>query len=449
MNLLIVAAAIGLLIVFVTWGKVHAFLAFVLVSIGAALALGVPAPQVADAIRKGIGDILGSLLIVIVSGAMLGKLVVDSGAAQRIAMVMVDCCGRKRLGWAMALTGFIVGIPLFYGVGFMLLVPIIFTVVARYRLSAIAVGMPALAALSVAHGLLPPHPGPTALVALFHADMGRTLLYGLLIAVPAIIIAGPMFARTLGGIVSKPLESLAATVLPPESLPGTFTSIATALLPAILLAGTTLTGVLLINCGVPSDSPVASAVKFISDRDTVMLLTLLVATVTLGIGRGKSVASVMQSFATAGTDVASILLIIAGSGAFKQVLVTSGVDAQIANAMGEMPLHPLVLAWLVTAVIRACIGSATVAGLTAAGLLVPLMSTANGVAGSSGIDPNFMVLAIGAGSLAFSHVNDAAFWLFKEYFNVSMIDTLRCWTVMETLVSIVGLAGVLILDWLI
>jgi Gnt-I system high-affinity gluconate transporter len=431
--LVVIAVAIAALVVLVAWAKVHPFLAFILVSAAAALALGMPLADVPGAVRKGIGDILGSLSIVIVTGAMLGKLVVESGAAQRIADTLVGGFGEKRMAWAMALTGFIVGIPLFYGVGFVLMVPIIFAVIGRYRLPLLVVAVPALASMSVAHGLLPPHPAPTALVAAFQADMGLTLLYGIVIAVPALILAGPIFGKTLARIPARPLASLAAKPLPESELPGVATSIITALLPAVLLAATTA-----LHWSAAKDSPAAAAVAFVSDPDVVMLIALVVATLTLGLARGRSLAAVMQTFAGAIGDVASMLLVIAGSGAFKQVLVQSGVNAEIGKVLQGLPLDPLLLAWIVTAVIRVCVGSATVAGLTAAGILAPVVA-------SGGADPNLMVLAIGAGSLFCSHVNDAAFWLFKEYFNVSIGDALKTWTVMETIVSVVGLAGVLVL----
>lgn len=277
--LVVIAVAIAALVVLVAWAKVHPFLAFILVSAGAAVALGMPLADVPGAVRKGIGDILGSLAIVIVCGAMLGKLVVESGAAQRIADTLVGACGEKRMAWAMMLTGFIVGIPLFYGVGFVLLVPIIFAVVDRYRLPPLVVALPALAALSVAHGLLPPHPAPTALVSTFGASLGLTLLYGLIIAVPALVLAGPVFARAVASIPARPLAGLASTSRPEHELPGAGVSILTALLPAVLLLLTAIGGAI-----VPADSAAAAAMKFVADPDVVMLTALLFATVTQ-IGR--------------------------------------------------------------------------------------------------------------------------------------------------------------------
>jgi len=434
MSLLIVTAAIACLIAVIAGAKVHPFLAFVLVSAAAALALGVPPDRVPDMVRQGVGGILGKLLITIVAGAMLGRLVVESGAAQKIATVLVEWCGRPRIAWAMALTGFIVGIPLFYGVGFVLVVPIVFAATARYGLPPLVVGVPALAALSVAHGLLPPHPGPTGLVPKFGADMGLTLLYGLILAGPAIILAGPVFARFLARVPARPLAGLETRPLADEQLPGGAASIFTALLPAVLLLVTTAARMLS-----EPDSPAAPWVKLAADADLVMLATLAVAAVTLGLCRGRPFTAVMETYSKAIGDVASILLVIAGSGAFGAMLLESGVDKTITGLLRELPVSPLVLAWIVTVVIRACVGSATVAGLTAADLLAPL-------AAGGDVDPNLMVLAIGAGSLALSHVNDVGFWLFKEYFGLSIADTLRTWTVMETIVAVVGLAGVLVLS---
>ena len=392
-----------------------------------------PPGQVADAVRKGIGSALGSLSIVIVTGAMLGKLVVESGAAQRIATTLVAACGEKRMPWAMAATGFIVGIPLFYGVGFVLLVPIIFACVGRYRLPPLVVGLPALAAMSVAHGLLPPHPAPTALVKAFDADLGRTLLLGVVVAIPALVLAGPVFAGTLARIPARPLEGLSGRERPEEELPSLGVSVVTALLPALLLVAVTV-----VEWWTPPGNGPAGIVKLVSDPDLVMIATLAVAAVTLGLRRGRPIGEVCTTCTAAIGDVASILLMIGGSGAFKQVLQQTGVDQTIAAELGTLPIDPLVLGWLVTAAIRVCVGSATVAGLTAAGLLAPLVK-------AGGVDAELMVLSIGAGSLALSHVNDGAFWMFKEYFQVGLVDTLKSWTVMETIVSVVGLAGVLAL----
>lgn len=445
MSLLVVLVAIAVLVLLVAWAKLHPFLAFVVVSIGMALALRMPPNEVPAIVQKGLGGILGQLTTVIVVGAMLGKLVVESGAAQRIAGALVAGTGTARIGWAMAATGFIVGVPLFYNVGFVLLVPLIFAVSGRYGLPAVGVGLPALAALSVAHGLLPPHPSPTGLVTQFGANLGLTLLYGTIIAIPALVLAGPVYARFVASVPARPPASLNAKLLPDDRLPGLWTSLLTALLPALLLIAATVVQIVAPQLLDPKLTPwpthrFGPLLAFASNSDIVMLITLAVATVTLGLARGRSLADVMGIYTAALVDVGPILLVIGGSGPFKEVLMATGVDKAIAQQLKGFALDPLILAWLVTVAIRVCVGSATVAGLTAAGILAPMVKAAD-----SGIDPNLMVLAVGSGSLAASHVNDAGFWLFKEYFNCSIRDTLRCWTVMETIVAVVGLAGTLVL----
>jgi Gnt-I system high-affinity gluconate transporter len=433
MTYLIIFFSIALLVLMITWGKINALLAFLVASIVAGLLLGIPFNKVIGSVQKGIGDTLGDLVIIIAFGAMLGKLVADSGAAQKIASVMMKAFGEKYIQWALVATGFIIGIPLFYGVGFVLLVPLIFSVVYQYKLPAVYIGLPMLASLSVTFGFLPPHPAPTALVIQFHANMGMTLFYGLIIAIPAIIIAGPWFARTLKNIHSEPLETFHGKTKPEEELPGAAGSFISALLPVILLMGTTFATYFVSVKTMPGQ-----VLAFFAEPSVVMLLSLGVASYILGIRQGASVKDIMESFSDAVKDIAMILLIIGTSGALKQVLTDSGVSSQIAAQLHNIPVQPLVLAWMIAALIRICVGSATVAGLTTAGILAPVI-----LHGST--NPSLMVLSIGAGSLAFSHVNDSGFWLFKEYFNLSIKDTFRSWTMMETIISFVGLAGVMVI----
>jgi len=437
MTILIVLLSILLLIVMVSALRINAFISFLVVSILAGIFLGIPLDKVASSVEKGIGDVLGSLTIIITVGAMLGKLVAESGAAQKIATVMMKICGEKYIQWGVVATGFLIGIPLFYGIGFVLMVPLIFSVVYKYKLPAIYIGLPMLAALSVTHGFLPPHPSPSALVIQFKANMGLTLLYGLLIAIPAIIIGGPLFSRTLKGIPSSPLASFIPSEIPEVALPGTFNSFFTALLPVLLLLGATV-----FTLGAHADPAMTSFFALAGNPAIVMLIALIAATLTLGLFQGMKMPYIMGIYGDAIKDVAMILLIIGGSGALKQVLVDSGVSGQIAGLLKDLNMQPLFLGWLITAVIRFCVGSATVAGLTTAGIILPLMISTN-------TDPNLMVLAVGAGSLMFSHVNDAGFWMFKEYFNLSMKDTFKSWAAMESIVGIVGLAGVLLLNQII
>jgi Gnt-I system high-affinity gluconate transporter len=428
-----VLLAVGLLTVMIAWGKVQPLLAFVVAALVAAVLLGVPPAQIPGAIEKGIGDLLGSLVVVICLGAVFGKLIADAGAARRIATCLIGVMGPSRLPVALTITGLVVGVPLYYNVGFVLLVPLILSLVFQSGRPAVALAVPLLAGLSIAHGFLPPHPAPTALVSTVHADMGTTLLYGLVVAIPTLVIAGPLFATTLRRIHATP-PLFASTAVADADLPGTFNSFATALLPVLLLGAGTLATM--------ARPDLAPALAFWTNPLTVMLLSYGVAVVTLGLARGQRLPAVMAGAQDAMREIAPILLIIAGAGALKQVLVVSGVSAQLGDMLGRLPVPPLVLGWSVATVIRICLGSATVAGVTAGGIVAPLVQ-------SSGVDANLMVLAIGAGSLMCSHVNDSGFWMFKEYFGLSLADTFRSWTLMETLVGVFGLLFVLLLSLMI
>jgi gluconate transporter len=291
--------------------------------------------------------------------------------------------------------------------------------------------MPLLAGLSIAHGFLPPHPSPTALVAAVHADMGITLLYGLAVAIPTLVIAGPLFATTLTRIRARPAAIFQGEPVPEDQLPGAFASIGTALLPVLMLGALTL-----LTTARPA---LAAPLAFVSSPLVVMLVSYGVAVVSLGLARGRALAQVMGSAQEALREIAPILLIIAGAGGLKQVLTDSGVSAQLGSQLASLPVPPLLLGWAVATVIRICLGSATVAGVTAAGVIEPLVQTTH-------CNPNLMVLAVGAGSLMCSHVNDSAFWMFKEYFGLSLRDTFRSWSLMETLVGVFGLIFVLILS---
>ena len=270
---------------------------------------------------------------------------------------------------------------------------------------------------------------------MFGASIGKTLLYGIVIAIPAIIIAGPLYSRTIKKIKATPLpEFYNPVVLTDEQMPKMGVSVVTALLPVILIALSTLFDYIL-----PADFPVRELILFIGNTVMAMLISVLVAIFTLGLNRGRTMDEVMGSVSSSISSITMVLLIIAGAGALKQILVDSGVSDYIGSLLSETTISPLILAWLIATILRICIGSATVAGLTAAGIVLPLV-------GQQGVSPELMVLAIGSGSLMLSHVNDGGFWLFKEYFNLSVKETLRTWTVMETMVGILGILGVLILN---
>jgi Gnt-I system high-affinity gluconate transporter len=438
LTVLAVVLLIALLIVLISWGRVPPFAAFIATALIAALCFGMPLNAIAPSVERGVGDMLGGLAAIICLGAMFGRTIADSGAARSIANALISVVGVRFILIAMALTGLIVGIPLFYSVGFVIMVPLIFSVAARTKLPVVYLGIPLLCGLSVAHGFLPPHPSPLALVKIFEANLGLTLIYGMVVGCVTVMIAGPLLALTMKGIApgaaASSAPSFADSGVPEETLPGSFNSCFTALLPVLLIAATTTVAY------VPhASSELRMLAAFIGQPTVALMLSVIYATFSLGVLRGMRFKTLMQGHGASLQDVAGILLTLAGAGALKQVFVDGGVSAQLGEWLQTVPLQPLVLGWLIAVAIRIALGSATIAGLTAAGIMAPVVA-------ATGVDSNLMVLAIGAGSLMCSHVNDAGFWLFKEYFNLSLRDTFRSWTVMESLAGVVGLLCVLAMN---
>jgi Gnt-I system high-affinity gluconate transporter len=434
MPLLLSFVAILCLILLIVWCRLDTFISFVVVSVGLGLACGLDIHRISDAIQKGIGNIMGSLVIILGFGAMLGRMIADSGAAQQITQSLVRLSGIRRIQWAMALSGFLVGLPMFYSAGFMVLIPLVYAVGAATELPLLYLGIPVLSALSVAHGFLPPHPSPTAIAQQLHANIGRTLLYGIIVAIPTIILAGIVFGRTMRKYKSQPNTSLLKVrLMEPHELPGLGLSLTVALMPLILLSATAVLGL------IPGTGTVKKGIDFIGDPSMDMLLSVLAGIWLLGLRRGKTMGGIMRSLEDAFKGVAPVMLIIAGAGAFMQVMSEGGVNVYIANSLTHTSVSPLLLGWSVAALIRICTGSSTVAALTTVGILLPLLQ-------HSAIRPELLVLAIGAGSMTFSHVNDGGFWLFKEYFNLTIRQTFATWTVMETIVSVAGLLMVLLLN---
>jgi Gnt-I system high-affinity gluconate transporter len=381
------------------------------------------------------GNTLGFLAIILGFGAMLGKLISDSGAAQRISITFLKIFGRKHVIWALATAGFLVGVPLFYSVGFVILVPLMFTVAYRTKLPVVFLGLPMITALSATHCLLPPHPAPAALVEQFNADMGTTIFYGIIISIPIILIGGPLYAQTLKKIKSKPLDAFYdKRELKDEDMPGFGISLFTALFPVVLMIIASLTSQF-----VQRESLLLDIINFMGDPAMAMVLAVLLAIYTLGIKQGKKTPEIAESLVEGVKSIALILLIIGGAGALKQILTDSGTNDYMAMLLKDINISPIILGWGMAVAIRLSIGSATVAGLTTAGIIAPLVV-------QTGANPNLMVLSVGAGSIFFSHVNDSGFWLYKEYFNLSVKDTIKTWSTMEAILSIAGLLAVLILD---
>ncbi len=402
-------------------------IALIIVSIVTGLLLGMPAEKVMNTIANGIGSTLGSMVMVLALGAMMGKLIEDTGAAKKIVFILIRLFGYRNIQWAILLTGLLVGIPLFYNAGFVVLVPLVFAIAAATRLPLLYLALPMAASLSVTHGFLPPHPGPIALASIFKADVGLILIYGLILSVPIAIAGGIIFPRL---ILKNNISNVPADFNPEGEamLPSGLKSFTTALLPVFLIiAGTVGTNFL-------PDESTRSFFVFLSDPTLALLISVLVTILVQKI----PVVKAMESCTEGVKSIAMIILIIAAGGAFKQILIDSGVGETVKELSASFQLSPLFLAWMITALLRVTLGSATVAGLTASGIVLPLVG--------NGVSPELMVLSVGAGSLMLSHVNDTGFWMFKEYFNLSLKQTFGTWTIMESIVSVLGLAGVLILN---
>ncbi|CDG48801.1 gluconate transporter [Serratia symbiotica] len=438
MPLVIVAGGVALLLLLMIRFKLNGFISLVLVALVVGIAQGMPGDKVIGSIKAGVGSTLGSLALIMGFGAMLGKLLADCGGAQRIATTLIDIFGKKYLQWAVMLTGFTVGFALFYEVGFVLLLPLVFNIAASARIPLLYVGVPMVAALSVTHGFLPPHPGPTAIASLFHADMGKTLLYGTLLAIPTMILAGPVYAHFLKGIDKPVLEGLYnPKTFTEEEMPGFAVSIATSLVPVILMALRALA-----EMALPQEHRLLHLAEFFGDPVMATLIAVLIAIFTFGLNLGRTMDEVMGTVSDSIKIIAMMMLITGGGGAFKQVLVDSGVEQYIASQMAGSNVSPILMAWSIAAALRLALGPATVAAIAAGGIVAPLIAT-------TGVSPELMVIAVGSGSVVFSHVNDPGFWLFKKYFNLSIMETIKSWSVLETIISVCGLVGCLLLSTII
>ncbi|UBM60138.1 gluconate:H+ symporter [Marinilongibacter aquaticus] len=432
MPLVIALIGIVALILLIAVFKLDTFISFIIVSLGIGLASGLDVVAVGDAIKHGVGSTLGDLTLIIGFGAMLGKLVAESGAAQKITDALLKLVGKNNIQWGLALAGFIIGIPLFYNAGFIIVIPLIFAIAQSSGYNMLYVGIPMLASLSVAHGYLPPHPSPAAISLQLNADLGKTLIYGIIVSIPAVAIAGPIFAKTLKSYKLDLDPALFGfKQVEKDKLPPLGISLLVGLMPVILLSAFSV---------IKGYMPDNQIVKLLAQPYFGMLLSVFMAIYFLGIKQGQNLESISKSLADSFKDISVILLIIAGAGALKEILSATGTSEYIGRILHNVDINPLILGWATAAFIRVCVGSATVSGLTAVGILAPMF------AAEPNFKPELMVLAIGSGSLIMGHMNDGGFWLFKEYFNLSIKDTLKTWTVMETLVSVVGLIGVLILN---
>ena len=438
--LLIAVLGVGLVVVLITAVRLPAFLALATGSLAVGLAARMPLADLTRSFQSGVGDTLGFVAMVIGLGTVIGKLLAESGGSAVVSTALIRALGERRLDWAMMLSGFVIGLPVFFQVGLVLLAPVLFTVVQQTGVPLLQLGLPLVAGLSTAHGLVPPHPGPVAAMAQLHADPGRTLLYSLIVGFPTAMIAGPLFTRFITRRVAAEPGAIAAQLAggtAPASAPSLAITLLTIMMPVLLMLAAALAQAVLPAGGM------RAALEFAGTPLMAMLLSTLLALVTFGAARGFTRDRILAFAEESLPPIASVLLVVGAGGGFGRILDIAGVDTAIAQAMGGMALSPLVLGWTIASVLRLSVGSATVAVVTAAGIMAPI------AAAVPDVNRELLVVAIGAGSLIAGHVNDGGFWLVKGYLNTSVPQTLATWTILETIVAVAGLAGVLLLGALV
>jgi gluconate transporter len=427
--------AIVIVILGVSLWKWHAFISLTVASLFLAIFSGLPMDKIVGAYETGVGAVLGHLIGILALGTILGKMMSDSGAGMQVADFFINKFGVKNLPWAMLLSGFIIGIPVFFEVGLVILLPLVISIRKSTKVNILLIGIPVLAGLSIVHGLVPPHPGAMTAIGIYNANMGQVLLYSLIIAFPTAVIAGPLFAKWIHKRVIPVGEpELIRVETKSSGLPGTGVSFFIILLPVLLMVLTVVAPYL------PLPGSIEKFLLFIGSPVIALLISCFAAYYFLGYRQGMDKSLIKKLTEECLLPLASIILIIGAGGGFKQILIDSGVGTAIASMSEEISLSPIVLAFLVAGLIRIATGSATVALTTAAGIVSPV------VANMTGVNLELLVIATGAGSLMFSHVNDAGFWLVKEYMGLSVKETFKTWTVMETLLSFVAFGLVLIFD---
>jgi len=430
--LLAALSAIVALILLIAIGRLNPFMVLMGTSLALGLVTGMPAISIVKSFEIGMGNTLGHIAIVVSLGTMLGKMMAESGGADRIARTMIDAFGKKNVHWAMMIIGLLVGLPVFFEVGFVLLIPIVFTVARRTGVSLLLVGLPMLVGLSVVHGLIPPHPAALMAVATYNADIGRTILYGLIVGIPTAMIAGPIFAKWVAPLIVLPAENPMmenfTEELPDHKLPSFGITLATILLPVVLMLLGGWANLLSKQNSTPNE-----ILRLLGNADISLLIAVLVSFVTLGKMRGMNRTTILNFSNECLGPMANITLLVGAGGGLGHILMDSGVSQAIVSVALHVNVSILLLAWLVAALIRIATGSATVAMSTAAVIIAPLAGH------GTGAQPELLAIATGAGSLTLSHVNDGAFWMVKEYFNMSVAQTLKTWTVCETLISILAL----------
>ena len=434
--LLLAAGAVVALILLIARFRVHPFIALVVVSLLLGGAAGMPLGSVVGAFQEGVGTALGFIAVVVGLGTMLGKMMAESGGATRIAMTLIARFGEARVHWAIMFVAFIVGIPVFFQVGFVLVIPLVFTIARRTGLSLVKIGIPLVAGLSVVHGMVPPHPAAMLAVGAYHADVGRTILWSLLIGLPTAALAGPVYAAWVSPRVKLGRDNPMAAILEgtaPKTMPSFAVSVFTVLIPVILMVAASAAD---LTSG--AASPLRRTLDLAGSPIVALLIALLVSFWSLGARQGFTRGEILKFTNDCLAPTAAIILVIGAGGGFNKVLLASGVGGAIAGVATTSHASPLLLAWTIAALIRVATGSATVAMTTAAGIVAPIALLVPGTSAE------LLVIATGAGSLVLSHVNDSGFWLIKEYFDMTVPQTLATWTVAETIIGVAGLGFTMI-----
>ena len=446
----LIAVVIGviILLILIMLFKLNTFIALIITSMLTGILLGMPLDKIVETIEKGMGDTLGHIAIIFGLGSILGKLLSDGGGATKIAEKLIEKFGEKYVTWAMLIASFIIGISLFLEVAFVLLIPLVFTLAKKLNVSNLKVGLPMATSIAITHGFLPPHPGPVAIAQAVHANIGHVLMYGIIIGIPLAIIVGGLFPKVAYKLTPTAFSKLGkqddieeTKSFPPEQQPSFGISLLTALSPVILML---LSTVVQLVTGHEDGKALGfeGFIYFIGSSTTAMLIAVLFAIYTMGIRRKQKMNDIMDTVTKAITPIAMLLLIIGGGGTFKQILIDGGVGDTISNMFHGTEMSPIFLAWLAAAILRVALGSTTVAAISSVGIVLPLLESVD-------VNISLVVLAIGAGSIFCSHVNDAGFWMFKEYFGLTMKETFLTWTLLESVLSVVGLGLILIVNMII
>ncbi len=433
--LAIAAAGVAIVVLLITWARLPAFIALAAAALFVGIAARMPLAEIPRAFQQGVGDTLGFIALVIGLGTVMGKFLAESGGAVVVSRALVNALGERRLDWALMLSGFIIGLPVFFQVGLVLLAPVLFTLRRQTGTPLLRLGLPLVAGLSAAHGLVPPHPGPLAAIERLGADTGRTILYSLIVGLPVAVLAGPIFCRVITRHVHAEPGAIA------NDLTGTVTAARSPSLGVTLLTILAPVLLMLVAALAQATMPEGAARRWIAFAGSplvAMLVATLLALVAFGHACGFDRARLLRFAEDSLPPIAGVLLVVGAGGGFGRVLDAAGVDTAISQAMAGMRLSPLVLGWVIASLLRVAVGSATVAVVTAASIMAPIVAPLP-------VNRELLVVSIGAGSLIASHVNDGGFWLAKEYLNMSVMQTVATWTAIETIIAVAGLGGVLLL----